>query len=97
MTAATLRADVLPAAAPLDDADIHARAWAMVENVCDSVPDRLVLLHAAAMLTASLAHNQPDPIAVCEEMLAEHSISTMGILRDALALGDHTTPIERKS
>ena len=79
------------------DAEIHARAWAMVEAVLDSVPARLTLLHAAAMLKATIAHGQPDPVASCEEMLADHSVSTMGILRDALALGDETPPTERKS
>jgi hypothetical protein len=72
MTAATLRAET-----PTDDDlvldtnDIHARAWAMVEAVVDSVPGRMVLLHAAAMLMASVAHEQPDPITSCDELLAE--------------------------
>lgn len=96
MSAAIL-AQFPPLPTPLDDSDIHARAWAVVEAVLDSVPDRLVLLHASAMLLASLAHGQPDPLAVLEEMLADQSAATMGILRTALASDPENIPTERKS
>lgn len=89
-----------PATAPapeVTDAEIHARALAMVESVIDSVPARLTLLHAAAMLKATLAHGQPDPVAALEEFLADHSVATMGLLRDALGLGGETPSTERKS
>ena len=61
----------------LDDADIQARAWAMAQAVADSLPDRVVLLHAAAMLKAMLAVNQNDPILAVNLMLQEHCISTL--------------------
>ncbi|MFB2531007.1 hypothetical protein ACEYYA_02450 [Paracoccus sp. p3-h83] len=75
----------------LDDADIHARAWAMVERVCDSIPDRIVLLHAAAMLKAVLAVNQPDPTAALGALLGDHCRSAGDILRQALALAGEET------
>lgn len=83
--------------APLPDAEIHARAWAMAAAALESEPARLTLLHAASMLKATLSHMQPDPVATCEEMLAEHSVATMGLLRDALALDGATPPTKRKS
>ncbi|WP_353428730.1 hypothetical protein [Paracoccus denitrificans] len=75
-------------APPDGDAEIHALACALVEGVADSGPGRLALLHAAAMLKATLALNEPDPIASVEQMLAEHSTATMAFTRDALALRD---------
>lgn len=97
MTVIPLNTANEPIRPAVGDADIHARAWAMVESVIDSVPERLALLHAAAMLMASLAHGQTDPIAACEEMLADQSAETMGILRAALTLDSETSPSERKS
>ena len=70
------------------DAAIHARAWAMIQGIADSTPERLTFLHAAAMLKATIALSQPDPIAAVEELLSEHSIATMAFTRDALAIGD---------
>ncbi|WP_353429464.1 hypothetical protein [Paracoccus denitrificans] len=91
----------LPPAATADqdvtDAEIHARASAIVEAALDSVPARLILLHAAAMLKATLAHGQPYPIAALEEFLADHSAATMDLLRDARELDGETPSPERKS
>ncbi|UFS63816.1 hypothetical protein LO749_06395 [Paracoccus denitrificans] len=91
----------LPPAAAADqdvtDTEIHARASAIVEAALDSVPARLTLLYAAAMLKATLAHGQPDPIAALEEFLADHSAATMSLLRDALGLDGETPSTERKS
>lgn len=70
----------------LDDADIQARAWAMAKGVADSLPDRIVLLHAAAMLKAMLAVNQNDPILAVTQMLQEHSVSALEMTHHALEL-----------
>lgn len=70
----------------LDDDDIQARAWAMAEGVADSLPDRIVLLHAAAMLKAMLAVNQKDPILAVSQMLQEHSVATLEMTERALNL-----------
>ncbi len=75
------------AAAVDDDAAIHARAWSMVEGMVDGA-ECLTFLHAAAMLKAALALDQPDPIASAEEMLAEHSTATMTFVHDAIAMRD---------
>lgn len=85
----TLAAAALPPAEPeieLDDTDIHARAWAMVERVFDSVPDRIVLLHAAAMLQAALAMNQTNPTAALGELLGDHCRSAGDIMQTAIAM-----------
>ena len=69
------------------DAAIHARAWSMIEGMVDGA-ECLTFLHAAAMLKAALALDQPDPIASAEEMLAEHSTATMTFVHDAIAMRD---------
>lgn len=85
--AATAAAPTTPEITLLDqDAAIHARAWAMIEGIADSAPERLTFLHAAAMLQASIALGQTDPIGAAEELLAEHSANTMTFTRDALAM-----------
>lgn len=86
MTAAAVQfAETAP---ELDDAEIQARAWAMAEGVVDSLTDRIVLLHAAAMLKAMLAVNQNDPILAVNQMLQEHCVSTLEMTERALNLMD---------
>ena len=46
-----------------DDAEINARAWALIDCVADSHADRVALLHASAILIASMALESDDPIA----------------------------------
>lgn len=72
----------------LDDAAIQAKAWAMAEGVADSLADRVTLLHAAAMLKAMLAVNQPDPILAVSQMLQEHCTSTLEMTERALTMMD---------
>ena len=74
---ASAAVELLDTVPELDDADIQARAWAMAQGVADSLPDRIVLLHAAAMLKAMLAVNQNEPILAVNQMLQEHCISTL--------------------
>ena len=45
-----------------DDAEINARAWALIDCVADSHADRVALLHASAILIASMALESDDPI-----------------------------------
>lgn len=45
-----------------DDAEINARAWALIHCVADSHADRAALLHASAILIASMALESDDPI-----------------------------------
>ncbi len=86
MTAAAVQfAETAP---ELDDAEIQARAWAMAKGVADSLADRVVLLHAAAMLKAMLAVNQNDPILAVNQMLQEHCVSTLEMTERALNLMD---------
>lgn len=86
MTAAAVQfAETAP---ELDDAEIQARAWALAEGVVDSLTDRIVLLHAAAMLKAMLAVNQNDPILAVNQMLQEHCVSTLEMTERALNLMD---------
>lgn len=44
------------------DAEINARAWALIDCVADSHADRVALLHASAILIASMALESDDPI-----------------------------------
>ncbi|PZO64581.1 MAG: hypothetical protein DI498_10860 [Paracoccus denitrificans] len=69
---------------------IHARAWAMVEKVFDNVPERIVLLHAATMLKASLAYCQPDPVGALAAMLSDDNHAASEILRDAMSAATMT-------
>ena len=52
---ASVAVELLDIVPELEDADIQARAWAMAKGVADSLADRVVLLHAAAL---SLPHPQ---------------------------------------
>ena len=45
-----------------DGAEINARAWALIDCVADSHADRVALLHASAILIASMALESDDPI-----------------------------------
>ena len=45
-----------------DDAEINARAWALIDCVADSHADRVARLHASAILIASMALEIDDPI-----------------------------------
>ena len=45
-----------------DDAEINARAWALIDCVADSHADRVARLHASAILIASMALESDDPI-----------------------------------
>ena len=85
---ASAAVELLDTVPELDDADIQARAWAMAQGVADSLPDRIVLLHAAAMLKAMLAVNQNDPILAVNQMLQEHCVSTLEMTERALNLMD---------
>ena len=93
---ATMPAGIPPVSEPIDS-EIHIRAWAMVNQVIGSTSGTLTILHAAAMLTSALAHQQPDPLEAIEDMLAEQSDSAMAILRTVLALEAEDTIPERKS
>ena len=87
MTPVALKAQNSPEE-PVNDAEEHARAWAMVSGVLDNVQERLTLLHAAAMLKASLAIQQPDPIRAATLMLEEHAQATLDLTATALDLRD---------
>ena len=86
MTEALEYLEEWPAASEVDDAQIHELAWAMVQGVLDSPTARLTLLHAAAMLKASMAICEPDPMAAAATLLAEHSQATLDLTETALQL-----------
>lgn len=86
MIVALKHLDAFPDLSEVDDGQIHALAWAMVEGVLDSQVARLTLLHAAAMLKASIAIAQPDPMAAVADLLAEHSQATVDLTETALQL-----------
>lgn len=86
MIVASKHLDASPDTSEVDDGQIHALAWAMVEGVLDSQTARLTLLHAAAMLKASIAMCEPDPIAAAATLLSEHSRATLDLTETALQL-----------
>ena len=87
MTASLLISEQIPESwDEVDDAKIHALAWAMVEGVLDNQTARLTLLHAAAMLKALMALEQADPITAATELLDEHAQATLDFARTALVL-----------
>ena len=73
---------------PGSDDKIMEQAMAMAEAALNNWEDCLVLFRASALLKASLALEQHDPMASAEVMLAEHSQITMSMTRDALAIRD---------
>lgn len=84
MTEAAKEMAAWPEPSETDDAQIHALAWAMVEGVLDSQTARLTLLHAAAMLKATIAIDQDDPITAATEMLKEHAAAALDMTRAAM-------------
>lgn len=52
-----------------NDRDIHERARALVEAHFDDAADRLVLMHACAMMTAAISADAADPIEAATAML----------------------------
>lgn len=80
-----------------DNRDLHTRAWDVVEHALEDPKERLVLIHASALLHAVLAHADPDPVATLQSMLADHSASAVAHLSTALAMDADTPPTERKS
>lgn len=88
MTQAAKELTTCPEAPKADDAQIHALAWAMVEGVLDSQAGRLTLLHAAAMLKAVIAVDQPDPIESACALLRDHHSATLNLTRDAMAMSN---------
>ncbi len=60
-----------------NDRDIHERALALVEAHFDDAADRLVLMHACAMMTAAMAADAADPIEAATAMLRDQAIATL--------------------
>ncbi len=86
--------DEFPEASEVDDAQIHALAWAIVEGVLDCQTARLSLLHAAALLKATMAITHADPISAATEMLKEHAEATLDLTRTAIAMNDQPPRFE---
>lgn len=65
------------AATGVDERDIHERALALVGAHYDSAADRLVLLHACAMMIAAIAVDEADPIAAATKMISDQAAATL--------------------
>lgn len=94
MIVALKHLDAFPDLSEVDDGQIHALAWAMVEGVLDSQVARLSLLHAAALLKATMAITHADPISAATEMLKEHAEATLDLTRTAIAMNDQPPRFE---
>ncbi len=69
---------------------IHERARALVEAHFDSAADRLVLLHASAMMIAAVAANEADPISAATKMLSDGAAAALEFTD--MATGQHLCP-----
>ena len=89
MTPHPYLADAQPRPGPLDHDEIRQRAAALAEEVAGDVQKSLVVLHAAAMLMASIAVVQPDPFSALTEMLAEQAKAATDLLGVPLDLRNY--------
>lgn len=89
MTTHPYLADAPPQTGSLDDDEIRGRAAALAEEVVDDVQKSLVVLHAAAILLASLAADEPDPFMALDKMLATQARTATDIFGLTLELRNH--------
>lgn len=77
------------------DAEINARAWALIDCVADSHADRVALLHASAILIASMALESDDPIARATALVqaqVNDALELTNVCMAELAGGSATDP-----
>lgn len=73
-----------------EDAQVKLRARAFADEVADDPVAIIALMHAGAMLIASLASDAADPFACATQMLSEHAQDALELLSLVTAMrGDH--------